>query len=82
MINLLLYLGVGLVEWYLALRRTLACARGETILLVLIVFIENVLGLWVLSSFITQNNWLIAIAYSIGASLGALVVALRNKKKI
>jgi hypothetical protein len=75
---MILYLTVGCGEWYLALRRTLACARGEKTVLVCIVFIENLLGLWVLSNFIRTNNWLLAVCYSAGASAGALIVAMNS----
>jgi len=78
--NLLLYAGVGCLEWYLALRRTLACARGEKALLVALVFAENILGLWVLANFIQSSNWLIAVVYSCGASLGALLVSDKQRK--
>lgn len=78
---MILYLSVGCGEWYLALRRTLACARGEKTLLVCIVFIENLLGLWVLSNFIRTNNWLLAVSYSAGASAGALIVAMNGPEK-
>jgi hypothetical protein len=79
--SMILYLAVGCGEWYLALRRTLACARGEKTVLVSIVFIENLLGLWVLSSFIRTNNWLVAVVYSAGASAGALLVAMNGPEK-
>jgi hypothetical protein len=79
--TMILYLAVGCGEWYLALRRTLACARGEKTLLVCIVFIENLLGLWVLSSFIRTNNWFLAVSYSAGASAGALLVAMNGPEK-
>ncbi len=78
--TMILYLAVGCGEWYLALRRTLACARGEKTVLVCIVFIENLLGLWVLSSFIRTNNWLLAVSYSAGASAGALLVAMSGPR--
>lgn len=78
---MILYLAVGCGEWYLALRRTLACARGEKTLLICIVFIENLLGLWVLSSFIRTNNWFLAVSYSAGASAGALLVAMNGPEK-
>ena len=74
--TMILYVAVGCGEWYLALRRTLACARGEKAVLVSIVFIENLLGLWVLSSFIRTNNWLLALSYSTGAAAGALIMAM------
>jgi len=78
--TMILYLSVGCGEWYLALRRTLACARGEKTLLVCIVFIENLLGLWVLSNFIRTNNWCLALSYSAGAAAGALLVAMKGPK--
>jgi len=78
---MILYLTVGCGEWYLALRRTLACARGEKTVLVSIVFIENLLGLWVLSSFIRTNNWLLALSYATGAAAGALIMTLYSPEK-
>jgi len=75
---MILYLAVGCGEWYLALRRTLACARGEKTILVSIVFIENLLGLWVLSNFIRTNNWLLALSYATGAAAGALIMTFRT----
>jgi len=81
LLSIVLYLAVGCGEWSLALRRTLACARGEKTILVLIVFIENLLGLWVLSSFIRTNNWLLALSYAAGASAGALIVAVKTENK-
>ncbi len=79
--SVVLYLTVGCGEWYLALRRTLACARGEKVVLVSIVFIENLLGLWVLSNFVRTNNWLLALSYAAGGSAGALIVAMNGREK-
>jgi hypothetical protein len=81
LLSMAIYVLVGCGEWYLALRRTLACARGEKVLLVSIVFIENLLGLWVLSNFIRTNNWGVALCYSAGASAGALIVAMNGQTK-
>jgi hypothetical protein len=81
LLTMMIYLIVGCGEWYLALRRTLACARGEKVLLVTLVFIENLLGLWVLSNFIRTNNWTLALCYSAGASAGALIVAMNTQVK-
>lgn len=81
LLSIPVYLIVGCAEWYLALRRTLACARGEKVLLVCIVFIENLLGLWVLSNFVRTNNWSLALSYSGGASAGALLVAMKGEKR-
>lgn len=72
LLNILIYVIIGLAEWWLALRRTLACVRQERTLLVTMVFIENFLGLVVLQNFIRNGDWYIAIAYSIGGALGAL----------
>lgn len=77
-----LYVVVGFIEWYLALRRTLAVTRNEKVLLITIVFIENLLGLWVLQNFIRSNDWWIAISYSIGGAVGALMVCNKSKDKI
>lgn len=77
-LNILLYAVIGCGEWYLALRRTLACARGEKVQLVCLVFIENILGLWVLSNFIRTSDWLMAICYASGSALGALIIAVRD----
>ncbi len=78
---MILYLTVGCGEWYLALRRTLACARGEKTVLVTIVFFENLLGLWVLSNFIRTNNWLLALSYATGAAAGALLMTFNSPEK-
>lgn len=78
--NLVLYAGIGCLEWYLALRRTLACARGEKATLVSLVFAENLLGLFVLVNFIKESDWFIAIVYSVGAALGALLVSEKEKE--
>lgn len=80
LLTYLIYPLIGVAEWYLALRRTLACVRGERALLVLIVFIENLLGLLVLRNFVLNNDWIIAVAYSIGGSLGALLSITRMQK--
>ena len=81
LMNLLICAAIGFVEWALALRRTLACARGETSLLVGIVFVEQLLGFWVLSRFLVTGSWLVAVAYSIGAALGALTVSKKEKSR-
>lgn len=74
-----LYLLVGFVEWFLALRRIRACANGERGLLILIVFVENLLGLVVLVSLVRSNDWVVAVVYSLGAALGALTVDCKRK---
>ena len=58
------------------MRRTLACARGEKATLVAILFIENLLGLWVLSSFVQSNNWALALCYAGGLRQGQAALSL------
>lgn len=72
------YLVVGCAEWWLALQRTLACARGQRARLVSLVFVENLLGLWVLSVFVRSNDWWVALAYSAGGAVGAYLVARKK----
>ena len=77
---LLVYLLIGLFEWWLAMRRTLACVRQQRTLLMIFVFVENFLGLVVLQNFIKNGDWSIAIAYSVGAAMGALFSMDKNEK--
>ena len=79
-LNLLMYAVVGGSEWYLALRRTLACARGERALMISIVFIENLLGLWVMSNFIRANDWFLGFSYALGGAFGAFLVDFKKEK--
>jgi hypothetical protein len=81
LLSLLVYVVIGLVEWWLSLRRTLAIAQGEKTLLIIIVFIENLVGLAVLATFIRSNDWMIAISYSVGGALGAYLVSLKIQKQ-
>jgi uncharacterized protein YebE (UPF0316 family) len=69
----LLYLAIGCFEWFLALRRTLALVRNQRMLATSIVFIENLVGLLVLSRFVKNDDWVIAVVYAIGSSLGTLL---------
>jgi lipid-A-disaccharide synthase-like uncharacterized protein len=77
----LLYLVIGCAEWYLALRRTLASIKKDKITVPIIVFIENVLGLLVLSRFIKNDDWIIAVVYALGAALGSLIPLYLDKSK-
>ena len=79
--SLLVYVAVGFIEWFLALRRTIACVRGEKVMLVTIVFIENLASLWVLQNFIERHDWMIAVSYAIGGSLGSLMITWLDNGK-
>jgi hypothetical protein len=81
LLTILLYAVVGGSEWAMASRRSLACARGEANLLATLVFIENIVSLWVLSNFIVTNDWGIAISYALGGSLGSWIVIRMNNKE-
>jgi len=78
-----LYIGsfaIGAAEWFLALARTVACIQRRPALVCGIVFIENLVGLLVLSIFIRENDWAIALAYSAGAALGSVLPLIHNKE--
>lgn len=64
---------IGLLTWWLALRRTIACVRGQRLLLSGIVFMEEILGLLVLYWLIKDQNLAGALFYAIGGSLGAFL---------
>jgi hypothetical protein len=78
-----LYIGsfaIGAAEWFLALARTVACIQRRPALVCGIVFIENLVGLLVLSIFIRTNDWVIALAYSAGAALGSVLPLIHMKE--
>lgn len=68
---LALCFGIGALDWYLALRRTLACARGERVLLSSLVFTENILGFLVLYYLFENKDFAGIVAYAAGGALGA-----------
>lgn len=69
-----IYFAVGLLEWFLASQRTWSISQGEGVKASLWVLVENLIGFWVLFQFVQNvNNWPMAIAYSVGASLGTLL---------
>jgi hypothetical protein len=70
---------IGAAEWFLALARTVACIHRRPALVCGIVFIENLLGLLVLSIFTRDNDWVIALAYSAGAALGSVLPLIQLK---
>jgi hypothetical protein len=83
--SLLLVIGMsllaGAVEWYLALRRTLACVRGETLTLVVIVALENGLGFTVTYLFVKTDAWPVALAYTVGAAISTYLTMKTEVKK-
>ena len=76
-----LYFIIGAAEWFLALVRTLAIIKRRPVVVACTLFVENMLGLLILSQFILQNDWCIAVAYSVGAAFGGMLPLLRKQKK-
>lgn len=48
---------IGFIEWYIALRRTLALTRGEEALKFILVLVEGLLAWGVLSSFLAVPSY-------------------------
>lgn len=76
-----LYGFVGLLEWSLALSRTLFTIKGNKILVPLTVFVETFVALLVFKRFVECNDWVIALCYSLGSALGSLVPMLMIGEK-
>jgi len=81
LVDILLYAGIGFLEWWLALRRFSAMLDLEIYLAPVLVIIESLLGYYVINRFIVDNDWMIVVSVSIGAGLGTYVELLRRKKK-
>jgi uncharacterized protein YebE (UPF0316 family) len=69
-----LFFVIGLISWYLALRRTLACVKGQRRLVSALVFCEELIGFVVMYFLVVDKNWLGAIFYAVGGALGAYLV--------
>jgi len=76
-----LYGLVGLVEWSLALSRTLFTIRCNKVLVPVTVFIETFVALLVFKRFVECNDWGIALCYCLGSALGSLVPMLVMTKE-
>lgn len=77
MINLLLYLMVGAVEWALAIFRIRACVKGQAFLASSLVLVETMLGLWVFREFAAGND-LAGLCYALGGALGTFLSVKKN----
>jgi len=77
-----LYCFVGLIEWALALSRTLFTIRHNKVLVPMTVFVETFVALLVFKRFIECDDWVIALCYSLGSALGSLIpmLAIADKK--
>lgn len=79
---LCLYASIGFVEWGAALIRTIYIIRHNVVVVPITVFIETLIAMLVFKHFIDTGDWLIALAYSIGASIGSLLPLLCTKRKV
>jgi hypothetical protein len=79
MMNLLLFLIIGAIEWVLAILRIRACVSGKASLASFLVFLETMLGLWVFREFAAGND-LAGVAYAIGGAIGTFL-GVRFKKE-
>lgn len=77
---LLLYAFVGLLEWALALTRTIYTIRHNVVVVPLTVLCETLVAMLVFKSFIQTGDWLIAGAYSVGSAIGSLIPMLCTKR--
>ena len=80
MMNHLLFLIIGAVEWVLAIFRVNACVDGRAYLASILVITETILGLWVLKEYTAGNN-AAGVAYAIGAGLGTYISVKFKKEK-
>lgn len=74
LVQLLVYAFIGFIEMFLASRRTYYISKDKNIQASGIVFIENIVFLLVFYQILNNinNNWPVAISYSLGGSLGTL----------
>lgn len=81
--NLLLplYAFVGLLEWSLALTRTIFTIRENKVIVPITVMLETFVALLVFKNFIQTDDWMIALAYSFGSGAGSLLPMLLLKRK-
>lgn len=78
-LSILVYCGVGCIEWLLAVVRTVACARRQSNRVALIVFCETVLGLAVLRYLVLGDSWWCVGAYAMGAAIGSWAGTRKGK---
>ncbi len=81
LLTYLFYISVGIFEWFLAMSRTIFTIRRNKIIVPLTVFIENFVGLLVFRNFIVNDDWIIALVYSLGGALGSLLPLYLIKQK-
>ncbi len=73
LLSMLAFCGVGIVEWALAMWRTVACAKGRSTVVALIVFCETGLACELLQYLVLGRNHVLIVAYAIGAAIGSKI---------
>lgn len=78
--QILLYLLIGFIEMFIVTARTSLISKGKTIAASSVVFLESIVGLFILNQIVSNlgGNWSILIAYSMGGSLGTFVNLRRS----
>jgi membrane associated rhomboid family serine protease len=80
MINHLLYLCVGAIEWALAIFRIQACVKGLALVASSLVLVETMLGLWVFRQYAAGNDS-IGIFYALGGAFGTFLSVFQKKSR-
>ena len=76
MFDLVLFLGIGALEWGLALKRAQLVIDGRRWAVAVFLFCEQLLGLWVIAAVLVGRetmNLAGVVAYSLGGALAALM---------
>lgn len=77
----LLFLGIGLISWYLALLRTLVCVRGQRLSVVGLVFAEELLSIATIYLLVADKNIYGALFYAVGGAIGAYFATAKREIK-
>jgi hypothetical protein len=78
---LVLYGFVGLLEWALALTRTIYTIRHNMIVVPITVLLETFVAMIVFKNFIITGDLAIAGSYAVGSAFGSLIPMLCTKRK-
>lgn len=76
-----LYALIGLVEWGLALTRTIYTIKRNVPVVSLTVFWETFISMLVFQDFIQSGDWRVALAYSFGSALGSILPFIITKRQ-
>jgi uncharacterized protein YebE (UPF0316 family) len=76
-----LYAFVGLIEWSLALTRTIFTIKGNRTVVPVTVLLETLVAMLVFKNFVQTDDWMIAVAYSVGSALGSLIPMVFSRRR-